>query len=191
MKKALSIVALCLIGVLAGIIIVFSCVNKDYNLNLSNPDFINVYINTTLSENKPSYSQDDETKDIYNKIISLYNESFKQNMMSAFFNGALGEKPQITKEYKSISNITSSGTWLVFDYNLHPQTIKLNGKEYTDNSSYSKEYDQALVEVKDSDTMTTFTIYLVKTGSDYSYYHYTVRAKQTNLYSYLNENFAK
>ncbi len=191
MKKALSIVALCLIGVLAGIIIVFSCVNKDYNLNLSNPDFINVYINTTLSENKPSYSQDDETKDVYNKIISLYNESFKQNMMSAFFNGALGEKPQITKKPETISNITSSGTWLVFDYNLHPQTIKLNGKEYTDNSSYSKEYDRALVEVKDSDTMTTFTIYLVKTGSDYSYYHYTVRAKQTNLYSYLNENFAK
>ena len=32
MKKILSIVALCLIAVIAGTIIVFSCVDKDYNL---------------------------------------------------------------------------------------------------------------------------------------------------------------
>ena len=193
MKKVLSIVALCLIGILAGTIIVFSCVNKDYNLNLTNPDSISVYINKSYKESSEAYSldSDDAHKEIYNKILSLYNDSFKQKMMSAFFNGTLNEGVKITKEYRNLSSLTSTGTWLVFDYNLNPQTIKLNGKDYKDDSSYSKEYDKALVEVKNSETMTTFTIYLAKRESDYSYYHYTVRAKQCDLYNYLNDNLAK
>lgn len=191
MKKVLSIVALCLIAVLAGTIIVFSCINKDFNLNLNNPDFINIYINSSTKTGE-SYSldTDNEHKEVYNKIMSLYNESFKQKMMSALFNGTLNEKTKITKEYRSLSSITSSGIWLEFNYNSSAQTIKLNGKEYSDDSSYSKEYDRAFVEVKDSSTATTFEIYLVKTESDYSYYHYTVRATQANLYDYLNTNFA-
>ena len=194
MKKVLSIVALCLIGILAGTIIVFSCVNKDYNLNLTNPDSISVYINKSLTENSEAYSldSDDAHKEVYNKILSLFNESFKQKMMSAFFNGTLNEGVTITKEYKNLSSLTSTGTWLVFDYNLNPQTIKLNGKDYKDDSSYSKEYDKAIVEVKDSETMTTFSIYLkAKSKKDSSYYHYTVRAKQGDLYDYLNDDLAK
>ena len=190
MKKVLSIIALCLIGVLAGVIIVFSCVNKDYNLKLSSPDFVRVYVNTTTAGEAYSADSDETHKQIYNKIMSLYNDSYKQKLMSALFNGTLGDKTSITREYKNINNAIGSGIWLEFNYNSNPQTIKLNGKDYTDDSTYSKEYDRAFVEVKDSDTVTTFTIYLAKSDSDYSHYHYTVRAKQANLYKYLSENFA-
>ena len=193
MKKVLSIAALCLIGILAGTIIVFSCVNKDFNLNLTNPDSISVYINKSLTENSEAYSldSDDAHKEIYNKILALYNDSFKQKMMSAFFNGTLNEGVTITRESRNLSSLTNTGTWLVFDYNLNPQTIRLNGKDYKDDSSSSKEYDKVFVEVKNSETMTTFTIYLAKRESNYSYYHYTARAKQCDLYNYLNDDLAK
>lgn len=197
MKKVLSIVALCLIAVLAGTIIVFSCINKDFNLNLNNPDFINIYINSSTKTGE-SYGLgtefDDEHKEVYNKIMSLYNESFKQKMMSALFNGTLTEKTKITKHSssKTVSSIVGSGIWLEFNYSDN-QKIKLNGKDYDDDSTWSKEYNRAFVEVKESSTATTFEIYLVTTtssGSSYSYYHYTVRATQSNLYEYLNTNFA-
>ena len=45
MKKILSIVALCLIAVIAGVIIVFAVVDKNYNPNLLAPDYIQICIN--------------------------------------------------------------------------------------------------------------------------------------------------
>ncbi len=189
MKKVLSIVALCLIGILAGTIIVLSCVNKDFNLNLQNPDFVEVWINS--STDRKTFEKDDsyaENKEIYNEIMNLYNESFKQKLMSSLFNGTIGEKAVIKNwgYNKSTTSVTNSGTWLVFGYN-DTQTLKVNGKDYTDNTSNSKNYKKLYIQVKNSDNMTTFDIYVQKDGTTNSYYYYTARAKQANLYKYLNE----
>lgn len=189
MKKVLSIIALCLIGILAGTIIVLSCVNKDFNLNLNNPDFVEVWIDSTTS--RKTFEKDDayaENKEIYNQIMNLYNESFKQKLMSSLFNGTIGEKA-VVKNWgynKSTTSITSSGTWLVFGYN-DAQTIKVNGKDYTDNTSNTKNYKKLFIQVKDSENMTTFDIYVQKEDSSNSYYYYTARAKQASLFEYLNE----
>lgn len=191
MKKVLSIIALCLIGILAGTIIVFSCINKDFNLNLSNPDFIEIYVGTTDASQSYDKNGDSEHKAVYDKVLSLYNQSYKQKLMSSLFNGTLSEKTTISREYKyNLSSMTSSGTWIVFNYE-EEQTLKLNGKEYKDDYTTNKTYNKVYIEVKDSDTMTTFTIYVKNKDADSSYYRYSVRARQADLYKYLNENFAK
>lgn len=194
MKKALSIVALCLIGILAGVIIAFSCINKDFNLKLTNPDFVEIYVNTTTTSQSYGKNGDSEHKAVYDKVMNLYNQSFKQKLMSSLFNGTLSEKATITREYKNnIAQITNSGVWVVFNYE-NEQVLMLNGKEfaYTENGYNDTHitYNRLYVEVKDSSTMTTFNIYVRKSGSESSYYRYTARAKQADLYKYLKENFA-
>lgn len=194
MKKVLSIVALCLIGILAGTIIVFSCVNRDYNIKLEAPDFIQVQIDS--SSNTEIYSKDDvdaDRKARYEKVMDLYNNSFKQKIMSGIFQGVLSTKAEIKREYKSISSILSSGTFVVFNYNDY-QTLKLNGKNYEYKSGTVTEkniqYKKIIVEVKDTNAISDIKIYVEsKDNSDYSNYHYIVKAKQSDLYKYLQENF--
>lgn len=195
MKKILSIVALCLIAILAGTIIVFSCVDKSYNLNLTNPDYILVSVDNQAD--KISYEKNDsEYKEVYNKILNLYNESFKQKIMSGIFSGTIFSKTKLeyNNSVQPISNLLSSGTYIVFGYDTK-NVLKLNGKNYTykypsGSTGPSTEYQKLYIEVKNSETITTFNIYAEAISSDtvkYSYYHYEVKAKQCDLYEYLQE----
>ena len=98
MKKVLSIVALCLIAILAGTIIVFSCVDRNYNIKLADPDFIQIQINST--ENGESYfktDSDSERQEKYNKVMELYNKSFKQKIMSGIFQGLISNSAKIER----------------------------------------------------------------------------------------------
>lgn len=194
MKKVLSIIALCLIGVLAATIIIFSTVNTSYNLNLAKPDYIEVSINN--SNYKESYyaNGDEEHKAVYNKIMNLYNASFKQKIMSGIFSGVIFNKPKIVYSGTSKNSILNNGTFIIFNYSSE-QTLMLNGKPYTYTySSGSTEtnikYNTLYVEVKNSNSITTFNIYVKNINSDYSYYRYSVQAKQADLYNYIQQNFA-
>lgn len=186
MKKVLSIVALCLIAILAGTIIVFSCVDRNYNIKLADPDFIQIQINST--ENGESYfktDSDSERQEKYNKVMELYNKSFKQKIMSGIFQGVISNSAKIERNVVSVNSFLTSGTYIAFNYN-DPQTLKLNGKIY-ENIQFQKVY----VEVKNTDAVSDINIYVVNKGSqNYSNYHYVVKAKQANLYEYIQENFA-
>lgn len=195
MKKVLSIVALCLIAILAGTIIVFSCVDRNYNIKLADPDFIQIQINST--ENGESYfktDSDSERQEKYNKVMELYNKSFKQKIMSGIFQGVISNSAKIERNVVSVNSFLTSGTYIAFNYN-DPQTLKLNGKIYEYKSgSYTEkniQFQKVYVEVKNTDAVSDINIYVVNKGSqNYSYYHYVVKAKQANLYEYIQENFA-
>lgn len=197
MKKILSIVALCLIAVIAGTIIVFSCVDKDYNLNLKNPDYIEIIMNNGAESQ--SYFKDDEisaNKEVYDKVMKLYNESYKQKIMSAIFQGTLGNKVTIERNSISESSVTTSGVVIAFHY-YENQTLKLNGKTYTytfasGTTETNIQYKTLYVKVNSLDSLEDVNIYVknINTSSSYIYYSYKVKANQSALYEYLKENFA-
>lgn len=195
MKKILSIVALCLIALLAGTIILFAFINKSYNPNLSNPDYIEVYVNYSGSNNVESYYKNDEFSDrqaIYNKVMELYNNSFNQNIMSGIFQGTIFSKTNITRPGTSKDSALSGGIFIAFNYN-DEQTLKLNGENYVYTSgSYTEKdikYKTLYVEVKNSDAMTDIKIYVQPTNTTTLRYCYNVKASQSALYNYIQENF--
>lgn len=192
MKKILSIVALCLIAVLAGTIIVFAFIDKNYNINLKDPDYIQVFINNSETNPQSYYKNDDneERKEIYDKVIELYNGSFIQKMMSGIFQGIIFDGAEIVYENKSLSSVLSSGTFVAFNY-LNDQTLSLNGKVYSYKNDTNIKYNTLYVEVKDTTAMTDINIYVERIDSNTSTkYKYVVKAQQSELYNYLQETFA-
>lgn len=197
MKKVLSIVALCLIAVLAGVIILFACIDKSYNPKIQEPDYIQIYINKTSGQNVESYYKNDEFSDrqaIYDNVMKLYNQSFNQKVMSGIFQGILFDNAKIVRESKSLSTLT--GTYIAFNYS-ELQTLKLNGKVYTYKNGTTTEtniqFKTLWVEVKDVDAMSDINIYVEyynqNSSSETSKYKYVVKAQQSDLYDYIQENF--
>mgnify|MGYP006325883479 CR=1 FL=1 len=197
MKKVLSIIALCLIAVLAGAIILFACIDKSYNPKIQEPDYIKIYINKTSGQNVESYYKNDEFSDrkaVYDNVMKLYNESFNQKIMSGIFQGILFEDAKIVKESKSLSTLT--GTYIAFNYN-ELQTLKLNGEVYTYKNGTTTEtnikFNTLYVEVKDTTAMSDINIYVEyynqSSSSETSRYKYVVKAEQSDLYKYIQENF--
>jgi len=192
MKKILSIVALCLIAALAAVIIIFAVVDKNYNPNLQAPDYIQICINKSSDENVESYDKNDtisERKDVYNKVMKLYNESFSQKIMSGIFQGIVFNKTEIVRNVvTSIDSILSNGTYIAFNYN-DDQILKLNGEVYTYKNETNIKYKTLYVEVKNTTAMTDINIYVKKIDADSSYYRFIVKAEQSELYKYLQDNF--
>ncbi|MBE5746427.1 MAG: hypothetical protein E7359_03985 [Clostridiales bacterium] len=197
MKKVLSIVALSLIAVLAGVIILFACIDKSYNPNITEPDYIQIYINKTSGQNTESYYKNDGIEDrkaVYDEVLKLYNKSFNQKIMSGIFQGILFNDAKIVRETKTLSTLT--GTYIAFNYE-DLQTLKLNGKTYTYKNGSTTEtniqFKTLWVEVKDSDAMTDINIYVEyynqNSTSETSRYKYVVKAMQSGLYNYIQENF--
>jgi len=192
MKKVLSIVALCLIGVIAGVIIVFAVVDKNYNPNLLTPDYIQICINKTNDTNVESYDKNDsisERKAVYDKVMELYNDSFSQKIMSGIFQGIVFSNTQIVRQGVSIDTLLANGTFIGFNYN-DTQVLKLNGEIYSYKGETNIEYKTLYVEVLNTSAMTDINIYVKKIDSDYSYYRFVVKAEQSELYNYLHQNFA-
>lgn len=191
MKKTLSYVALGLIFVLAVVIIAFTFVEKNFNINLENPYSINIISNGTPSESYFSDSNVSENKEIYNKLLSEYNNSFKQKVMSSLFQGILASNAKIERVNSSMSTI-DSGTYLHFVYN-DAQTLKLNGKVYTYHYSNSTstdtniQYKDVYVQVLDADSMSQINVYVTKEGNSNLTYKYVVYANQSALYDYITE----
>lgn len=182
MNKSTKIIISTISAILALIVIcliTLSCIPKNYNFNF-NTDYDRIKI--TVNGNERAVTD----KDIENKIMDLYNESFKTSMISALFNGKAFDGKTFSDGYTNVSSNTNSGYWLVISYGNNEQTLK-------EETNYSnKKYDKIYIQVLNSDEFTLVTAYLVNTSnsSTSSYYKYTTYAKQSNLYDYLNKIYA-
>lgn len=191
MKKTLSYVALGLIFVLAVVIIAFTFIEKNFNINLENPYSISIRSNGTESESYFSDSSVSENKEVYNKLLNEYNNSYKQKIMSSLFQGILASNARIERVNSSMSTI-DSGTYLHFVYN-DVQTLKLNGKVYTYHYANSTatdtniQYKDVYVQVLDSNSMSQINVYVSKVGTSNLTYKYVVYANQGSLYNYITE----
>lgn len=191
MKKTLSYIALGLIFVLAIVIVAFTFVEKNFNINLENPYSISIRVNGTESESYFSDSEISGNKEIYNKILKSYNNSFKQKIMSSLFQGLIASNARIERVNSGMS-VVNSGTYLHFVYN-DVQTLKLNGKVYTYHYANSTatdtniQYNDIYVQVLDSNGMSQINVYVSKVGTSNLTYKYVVYANQSALYDYISE----
>ena len=158
-------------------IICLSTISKDYGFGFNKPYRLEISVdqngNQVLTKNSEQYS----------KIMDLYNESFKTSTMSALFSGKAFDSKEFKEEINSVSTITNNGYCLVFKYDTK-QTLN-------EKTTYSKEYDTIYIQVLDSEDFSLINAYLVNSSNSSSYYKYSTYASQSNLYSYLEENFAK
>ena len=191
MKKTLTIVALSLIGLIIIATIVLGFVNTNFaQINIDNATSVTVYKD---GKDSKFYKNDDkvgsDTATQYKEIADLYNKESKVSILTALFTGAYSTKANIVNEYTTISNKTSSGYWLIFEFD-EEQTLKLNGKEYVDSTSTSSDpvtFTKVVLQVTNTQGMQLVTAYICESSSsEQADYTMSIYANQTALYEYIN-----
>ena len=187
MKKIISIIAMALVALVACTAIVFTFVPKDFNIGIENPSYFIVYNGT---ETPVSIYNNEEQGETYDKIIELYNSSFKTSLLNSLFQGKIGISPYIIEKYQSLTSndLSKSGkVFLEFRYDS-VQTLKLNGQKYTEASTSETNYVSIILEVLDSSNLTEVNAYLrykEEGTNDYSWYRFVTQASQSALFDYL------
>lgn len=128
--------------------------------------------------------------DVFEKIEELHEESLKDNVLSAIFQGTGSFKATVKKEYKT--NVTSSiaaqsGNALVFEY-LETQVLKIDGEVYKDEGSLGAstvEYDTIIMPLTDGTNFEECVIYLVDSSENTSSYQVSFLACQAELNDYI------
>ena len=194
MKKIIAIISACLVAILLGVTVVLACTKYTAATVLEDGAMsVAVYRNGNQAVNE----YDSET-DEFKKIIRLYNASRKENTLSSLFQGANGFTPEVKNDEVLLSTITtnSDGNYVVvFTYD-EIQTLTLNGKDYVNEDSETKEtvkYQQMFIEVANTTNFTEYNIYLVDESNankdidsnKKSYWHVSLIAHQSDLYAYV------
>ena len=185
MKKIISIVALSLVGLLVVATIVMACVQYN-SFSAVNKDAGIITVIRTSSQT--SFDADDKE---YDKIYSLIEKSRKENALSTLFQGAFGFEPEVDVKSNEQSMPTAvDGTYYIkFVYN-EEQTLKINGKAYTTNTTTKETltYTIMYLEVKNAKDFTEVNAYFGsnEAGTKYTY-SVSMIAHQADLYSYIND----
>ena len=186
LNKVLSIVILVLITVCAISTLVLAVTPKNYNFGLSEPTSIKIHTENESISSAKWYKGDSDG--VYEKVMELYNNSFKTTLLNSLFKGVALENVSIEEGYSYFSSI--KGDYIEFQYN-ELQTIKLGNTEYTpSNSGIFKNYVSVIVEVANTNTLTPVTAYIRHGGENTNYSYSRVRftsyAAQADLYEYIN-----
>lgn len=128
------------------------------------------------------------------KIIDLYNKSFNQSVLMSITYPNITEVKRKTSSNSDIDDLVSaSGTWLVINYQNNVKNLKIDGKNYSDNSLDEPvlvTFNKLVIQVNDTTDYDSFIIYLENTTTanlgSYSYnYYLTLRARQADLFDYI------
>ncbi len=183
MKKILTIIALCLIGVLATATIVLACIKYNYNvIALDNVTAVQIYngSNNELFEKEIKVDE-------YNQVLDLYKKGAKQNLLNALFQGNLGH--EIVVNRVSTTTVTgklgSTGTIAIKFYVQPQESLVIDGKEYKYNDQ-SISYDYITILLSNVNNVQETTLYFTSSNSS-SYYSYSVTcyANFYQLYQYI------
>ena len=186
-NKGVLIAVYCLVAVLVLSTIVCCFVKTSYRPEIQDPYAFTAYI----SGNADSYiaCDKDNNKDRYNEVLTTFNDSFTESVLSSLFSGRMFSKSRIES---SQSLPSFSGYTLKLSF-ATKQTIMLNGKEYNPptNSSQTIEYDEIYVDVAGDNGFGVNYVYYVYNYVDSSninrttYYKQTVKANFNELYDLL------
>ena len=193
-KKIISVVAIAFLLVITACVIACSFIKKNFNMNLNAPSNIQIYKDGVSSPE--TILNSGETADEYEKIMKLYNESFKVSFLNALFQGKAfndviidddGAYQNLTES--SINSLTTENKMIMRFFYDEPQKLMLKGKEYKTSYAYN-EYNDIFIEVVNSSSMTVINAYAKyqnSGSSSLSYYRYVTYASQSNLFEYLND----
>ena len=182
-RKILSIALIAVLTAIAVLVTLSTVVTKNYSFNFNDPTLIKIHTNNSSSINNGLTFSNDSSE--YKEILNLYNNSFKTKVISALFQGKLGEGVKVKEGYKSFSTLT--GAYLEFFYN-ETQTLYVNGEKYEANIVSDESYYVIAIEVTNSTNLTEVNAYFKyknSNSSDYSYLRLTSYATQADLFDYI------
>ena len=163
--------------VLAVMVLYFTPVS--YMPKMSNPNYIQVHQTST------KYVTCDSDDEVYGKVLSTFNNSFSQNMLSAIFagqtSGALNQTA--TGELRTTTDAPDYVTYVQFDYN-EAQKITVNG--HLQNVAV----EEVIVKVENIVGFSETTVYfkqVTQPGETITYYYMTTLANQAELYKLIQE----
>ena len=196
MKKIIGIIGGSLVAILLVVTIILACTTHTaYKLDIAKPSFIEIYKGSeTAKLTVVKDNVDDE--EVYNKIISLYNKSFKENNLSALFQGAKGFKKEVKNKQVQLSDILNdaSGNFILhYRYSNGQQNLKIDGKDYVnpENKSEKVTFTDLYIEVANTANYNEFKVYLAVDPTEgpatESYWQVNLIAHQSDLYTYLSD----
>lgn len=184
-KKVTSIVVVALVCALVLVTIVLALVpkrlenviNKGYiGITVYNGDEDNTFWYTDPTSGSGLTSTDIETNKIFKKVESLHEDSLKDSLLSAIFQGVGSFDIRVEATYYSNALTQAqeeSDKVLKFTYSEDDkQTLKIGGKDYKYNKSLSGEYVTfvgIIMPVGNKDSFEERTLYLISEGTKSSY----------------------
>ena len=158
---------------------------------------ITVYQDSTANQYiytaSPTTDAQRKHNEVYKEIERLHEESLKDNILSAIFQGTGSFKASVKRENKTnaINSIAAqAGNALVYRYlSNEPQVLKINGEVYKDESTLSSQtvtYDMIIMPLGTGTNFEECTIYLVDTEKNASSYQVTFLACQAELNDYIS-----
>lgn len=185
MKKILTIVALCVIGVLVVTTMALGFINTDFAQVTIN-DAISVTVHKGGTKTQIYYKDTDAEE--YNKFVSMFNTQSEQSVLKSLFTGAYSVEPEVVNETIGMTSKLTSGYWLVYRFET-AQTLKIDGKEYEDKSSADTKvtYKKLALSVTETEGMELVTMYIFSDVDSANSSH-TVRvyANLAETYNYIN-----
>lgn len=199
-KKIISISVISLVLALVVLTIVLALVPKKFE----NPIADNYATITIYKDGVPpqqfNYTENPatESEKAHNEIMStiekLHEESLKDNLLSAIFQGTGSFEVKVVKEY--IPNVITTvakaeGTnALVYTYlQEEKQVLKINGEVYKDESKLSSTevtFDMIVMPLGTTDGFEQRTVYLANRSNNQSSYQVTFIAHQAELNDYIS-----
>lgn len=197
-KRIVSITAIALVGALLVTTIVLALVPKKMeNFVKSGYAMITVYQGDTdqlyTYSSNPTTDAEREHNEIFRKIEKLHAESLEDSLLSALFQGTGSFDVKVQK--KTYTNILTSvaeaeGNAIVFTYlQEDPQVLKIDGKEYRDESSFNSKlvtYNMIVLELTDSKDFDKCKIYFADRETRSSSYYIEFLARQAELNDYIS-----
>lgn len=187
MKKLATIIALAVVGVLVVTTIVLSVAKKNYQPQLQNQPYLMVITNQEdkTYQGGKGFSQQ-QPKENFEKVVKLFNDSFKQSILASMLNGNLSNKIEI--EYKGTTLPAKNAYKVEFKY---PSTLlMLNGKAFKLNENEPDiKFEYLIFYVEDGVGFAEFNMY-AKVKIDDSrdgYYQITTLANTKALYDFVNQ----
>lgn len=192
MKKILAIVAVSLIAVLTATLITLSFVKTNFNqLNVNSSDIQEITVYYGTKEGTFGNAGDQTNIDVYNELISLYNQGTKEPILTSLFQGAYSAsaKPEITRGGGTISPSGSDMYLRIGYYTTADQVVSLDGQAWIDEEISADEitYNYVWVSVVNSNDLVQVTAYYEYIDGSVGTYNYSITflAHHSALYDYI------
>jgi len=189
MNKVIAITSLSLVGVLMLAVILMALIPINYNLKLQEkPSLITVHSSAGKSS---VFSADGSatSKETYNKILELYNNSGSFSTLNSLFIGLWGKKvePDRATTSQTISSLYPSGTYCIeFLYDTSQKMRNSDGSAYVWQANGEQSYKRLFVPVKSVNEVSALTYYVTDndTATTVSF-TYSAYSNQFELHKYL------
>ena len=182
-KRLFTIIGYAVLALVVAVVFVFAVVPKNYAPQLNLPQNNgSIGIMFEISGNSSEFANVQESN--YKEFESVYNGSFKQNMLTSLFGGMLFKTPEVSRARTSYSP-TFTGYKVTLSYN-DDQTLKQYGKDYYYGGSQNPvTYKRAYIDVTSENKFGEVNI-VIETKEEEKTVYYTIKtyANFSELYKF-------